>query len=367
MRRIVYFMRTIMIGVALFPTSTYAKTLNELPGESVYASPTDQDAIYRIIGNSEDFIKRLDNTYGGMSVVKESITPVYWADFLEYALTGVFEIRPAVMVGGHLEENSSNKEPNYFVAKVLTPDGAYAGDIGFYVEGNIATLANISPSQQLIRRAIDKGLLPSDIYVPLGNPTVSETYYADRAEQIHISSNRDSAIPTSEVRFVSVSYLGDVFYVNDGETEFLVGLVGSLPLELSEPIWYDIFGYEPNGIAYVDDDLKAIAEKALRGNKELMAEIAAWEAAHPGERYDYHGGGGGLSLLGSTLDDGQANLKSNFGDPSTPSLGVIIGAISGSLLLVAAAAFILLRARSQAHARHNSEAASSQQKPTIIT
>jgi len=186
------------------------ESLVEVPGDSVYASPSEQDAIYEIIENSEAFVEFLNNYFRGIGVciVKESITPYYYyVDFLEYAKTGVFDVKPVVIVDGRMDRDSDKDEPNCFVAKaVTTDDGVFAGDITFYVENGVAEHWSSGLSQQILRRAN-----PSDFYILSGNPSASRTYYAEHAERIQALTNKDFLMSAAEVRYVSISNIGVVF------------------------------------------------------------------------------------------------------------------------------------------------------------
>jgi len=348
MKRLIFLLLAIGLGSVLFPPSAFAKTINEVPGEAVYASTSEQDAIYKTIEESGDFLQNMDDILGGICMVKESITPVYQADFFEYARTGVFEIKPLVTINGYTDWNSDEKEPNYYMAKTVTPEGLFAGDIGFYIEGNVATIASFRPSQQILRYAITKDYLPSDSYIPSGNPLVSNVYYADHAEQIRNLTKRDSLVPANEVRFVSIRNVGLVFYINDGDTEVLIGITPGLAPELPEPIYYEIFSIETDSIVSIDENLKKIADKALQDHDKLMAEIQAWEAAHPGERYDSYTGSGFLSDGSASGEVWQPYLESDIEGLGTLHEGVIISIIAGSLLLIGVASVLFLRTRKQA-------------------
>ena len=335
-----------------------AKTMDEVLGESVYASPSEQDAIYEIIENSEHFINMLKKD--GIRVVKESITPIYQVNFLEYARTGIFEIKPVVAVEGRIDwtSDSTRSEPsNYFAAKMVTSEGWFAGDIWFYVENGVARVTCGLESKQFMSYLISIGELNLDLDMVLrsNSPTVSTVYYADHVEQISAFAGR--VVPADEVRLVMVSNVATVFYINDGKTEGLVSTIPGLAPELREPIYYDIFGsYEPTGIVYVDEALKAIADAVLQEHIEYVAE---WEAlvtalkAKYGDDYWLYlpVGGGDLSsyFVGDDLFDASVidldSSTSDISDTNDINPGIIIGAVSASLLLAAAVSFFVLRSK----------------------
>ena len=143
-------------------------------------------------------------------------------------------------------------------------------------------------------------------------------------------------------------------YINDGKTETLVSAIPGLAPDLREPIYYEVFGYT-DGIVYVDESLKTIADRALQEHTEFMAEIAAWEAAHPGELYPYVGGGG---LSSDFVDEGLFDASvigldsstSNTSDTNGINPDVVVGIILVSVMLVAAISFlVVLRTRKRTH------------------
>ena len=49
-----------------------------------------------------------------------------------------------------------------------------------------------------------------------------------------------------------------------------------------------VSGKTVGGIAYVDADLKALADKSVEDDKSYEADIATWVKAHPGEDFPYY-------------------------------------------------------------------------------
>lgn len=86
MKKFIYFI-LIIGGVIMFSACSPVNNGVNIPGESVYATKTEQEYIYEIMLKSDKFINILE--YDGVRVVKDSITPVYIADILEYAKQGI--------------------------------------------------------------------------------------------------------------------------------------------------------------------------------------------------------------------------------------------------------------------------------------
>ena len=63
-----------------------------IPGDSVYASISEQDELFELIQNHSDFKSFLDQQ--GITVEKDSITLVYTLDLDEYANTEQFSLEP---------------------------------------------------------------------------------------------------------------------------------------------------------------------------------------------------------------------------------------------------------------------------------
>ena len=157
MKRLSCLLLAIGVCMAMNPTSAYAKSLDEVPGESVYGSVSEQDDINSIIERSEGLLGVLDILYHGIYIIKESITPVYLADFLDYAKTGIFEMNRWADVKG-----------DAYWAKTMTPEGVFAGDLLFFIKDDIALYSGFSPSQQYYKYIIDHGFVEPNYYVPGG-------------------------------------------------------------------------------------------------------------------------------------------------------------------------------------------------------
>ncbi|MDR0221427.1 MAG: hypothetical protein LBI54_08510 [Lachnospiraceae bacterium] len=233
-------------GAMMFSVGALAASGKDVPGESVYGSKAEQDAVYEIIQNSEDLRFLKDN---GIIVLSESIMPIYEASLLEYAETGVFAVRPNIVL-----DNGA-----VYVAKTTTTEGVFVSDLRFYVKDGAAYhLWSAPPNNQKKSHS-----------------------YADHAERIQSLTNKESFVPIGEVRYVAVDRLGYVFYVNDGKTEALVNISAA----------DDVFYKKNREIIYVGEELKKIADERLAEQKAFLMGKAAWEAANPGKEWTFTGDG----------------------------------------------------------------------------
>jgi hypothetical protein len=256
--------KTILVFLAIgcmvmFPFGVFAGNWDAVPGGSVYASGAEQDEIYGIIQKSELFVNSMKNH--GVGIMKESITPIYTADFLEYARTGVFTIIPHVT--GHFKEVPENGGGQVYMVKAVTTRG-FAGFYIFYVEDGIAYHTSFFPSAQL----------------EPGNTSIVSPYYADHARRVASLTGREAPLPASDVRLVQAGSLGTVFYVNNEGLEALI-VIGA-----DGRIFYGDSGE----IAYFDDELRGKANELLHEHNDMLKWAEEWKTANPGEEFSHTGG-----------------------------------------------------------------------------
>jgi hypothetical protein len=247
----------LLTSATMLLPATFAMSRDDIPGMSVYAPPSEQEELYDIIQNSEMMMRSLDSK--GV-IVKESIAPVYRACFLEYAETGVLRIWPHIMERV-IKAESESLDGNYYYAKTVTANGLFAGNMNFYIEDSIAYTNGFAPTPVL--KEYWKGIPEPHI-----GPTSKS--YADHAERIRQLLGRDTFVPTDQVRYVWVDHLGEVFYINDGEREALVVIIGS----------EDVFYGEAGEVVFIGDELQATAKIVEQKFYERMREIAALVAEH---------------------------------------------------------------------------------------
>jgi hypothetical protein len=262
-------MFAIIGGTAMIPFSLFAAKGSEMPGVSVYGTKAEQDTVYEAVQNPGGLNAFLDNNK--ITIIKESITPVYVASLYEYAETGVFTIRP---------ETRRDNEIAYR-AKTVTANGAFAGNMKFYVLDGVAYMSSFTPN-----RVPGFSFEPS--YGFEGNESLVSYSYADHAKRVQSLTGRESFVPVSKVRYVGVEGLGNVFYVNDGKTEALVYIDGD----------GGVFSQGPGEIVYVGKELKKAANEKLAERKASLKRKAEWEAANPGKAWSFTGSGGAAAASG---------------------------------------------------------------------
>jgi hypothetical protein len=258
----------IMGGAMMVSFNAFAAEASEVPSVSVYGTKAEQDAVMEAIQKTEQSMYTI-NKYS-ITLIKESIMPVYKADLLEYAETGVFTIRPDL--GG-----KDNNVQSY-MAKTVTADGVFAGHMVIDVQDGFAYLQFRPTSAVKGFERNREGLSYS---------------YADHARRVQKAVGRDAFVPVGEVRYVAVGDLGFVFYVNDGKTEALVKILASR----------DVFADQDREIVYIGDEvLKKFADERLAMHKEHLAEVAEWEAANPGKVWGFAGYNTDVSSSGLPRD-----------------------------------------------------------------
>lgn len=123
--------------ITFVPFTVFAE---EAESNMVYTTKSIQESFYQLTQNdSFDYFKALE--YDNLKIVKESITTVYTVDMQEYAESGQFDLKP--MVKG-LKQNTN--AGNVYIAKVVTAENAYGGNIMFYIEVEVAYNIRFTPS-----------------------------------------------------------------------------------------------------------------------------------------------------------------------------------------------------------------------------
>lgn len=240
-----------------------------IPGDSVYASISEQDELFELIQNHSDFKSFLDQQ--GITVEKDSITSVYTLDLDEYANTEQFSLEPLCI---NSKGKPKKESGNVYAAKTQTTSNTFGGNLKFYVEDDYAFLLGFTPSAETYDNAVPNAF------------TMASCDYEDHAERIKDILGTEGLIPADSVRYVEIPYLGTAFYIQYEEFEVIVYL-----------------GYE--GIA--SDTAVEVRGELLDEAKEYhlkqeaqRREYEEWKREHPGEEWSYTGGGGGAALSGRT-------------------------------------------------------------------
>ena len=255
--KIIKLTAAILLAAILFTAA--ACSLPAESGGSVYASPEDRDHVYDCaLKDSFDYHNMMVNE--GLSIVRESITPVFRFDLLEYAETGKLSITPYAI---NAEDADS---PRLYTAKVINAENEFAGNMTLYVDSGIAhSLGFVHAAAQNERYGC------------------ASCSYTDHAERIASLLGSEEPILPEDVKYLSVVWIGECFYVQRNGNEYLVpiGTAGS----------------EVGKAAVINENgLRSIAGEYRTYYEDLLKQKEEWEKSHPGEEYSPILGGQARSL-----------------------------------------------------------------------
>lgn len=257
-KQIISFMIILILCLTL-STNIYA--LEEK--ETVYASPEKQNEIYSML-NDESYNGYKYLKYDNLTILKESITKVYYVSTLDYARSGILEVVPITYEGSS----------DVYVAKTINSNGEYAGNLQFYIKDGIAYRLLFEPTYFAF----------PDIYVGIDDPKcMASCSYADHAQRIQKILNRSSFVPIDKVKYVLFEGWGNAFYIED-DTGVHIIPVGSL---------YKYGGYYDTDREVNINELKEFADRFLERHNDLIKEKEAWEKEHPGQSFASLGAAGG--------------------------------------------------------------------------
>ena len=221
-------------------------------GTMVYASPAEQDAIYDLIikNGIEENSKELKNR--GLTILKESITPVYSVDMIEYAKTGNLKMSRDYRTYEGCQWKT-------YIAKTITSDGQFGGNVTLRVSGNKILRTHLSNSSHLFYENANLTSFPASCS------------YADHAERIRICLGKSEIIPVENVRYLDNDSTG-MFYVKDGDKEYFI------------PVGYE----KSNSHERIDavlsiSDMEALAQEYLRIENENQKSYEEFQKTHPGQ------------------------------------------------------------------------------------
>ena len=285
MKKTCIFITSIVILIFFCCTMVMAA---ESEQDMVYVSNSNRESIYQTTQN-ESFDYYLALQQDGLQIVKESITPVYTIDMIDYAKTDSITVKP--LLSGKFDDVKN--QGNVFVAKTIMSNGAYGGNIMFYVENGIARFMTFSPSGALQK------------YFPEGTNSRFEasTSYADHAVRIKKILNQEDIVSPNDVKFILIEDIGQFFYVTTKSGQFFI------------PI-----GYQNTDASYGVDllltitDIKELAQIQYDAYIQHIARKDAWEKEHPGETYDLTGYERGAPVLsGCSYVDNILNIPEYLG------------------------------------------------------
>lgn len=233
----------------------------------VYASGEQLDQIYELLQKDSYNRKKLLEV-NSLTIVKESITPVYTVDLVKYAETGKMSVVP--MWRGNIGCVPSEGSGNVYVAKTITSDKQYGGNIMFYIENGVAYNLEYSPSK----------------YSPMwdeGGSYPASSSYADHATRISSALKEPEFVSVYDVKYVYISEeLGGFFHISNNDHDIFFS-IGYVSVETSNKSTNNVdYSIEPNELLNYAKDYSAKWGAYLK-------EKAEWAAAHPGEIWDRTG------------------------------------------------------------------------------
>lgn len=308
----------------------------------VYASGEQLNQIYEALQkDSYDFKNALE--IDSLTIVKESITLVYTLNMLEYAKSGKLNVVPMWCSHTGLESRGNG---NVYIAKTITSDKQYGGNIMFYIENGVAYNLNYSPSEY------------SPMWEKAGGMYPASSSYADHAARISSALKETNFVSVHDVKYVVIDSVGEFFYVSNAKHNDLIS-TGYVSTNASnkpiETIDYSIDATE---------ELLNIAKDYSDKTEAYLKEKAEWEAMHPGEIWDVTGGVGispiitGCSRVDNILDIASylnidysvdfesANNFENAADVDAPSVideWGTFGIIGSAIIVVAICLFFVVK------------------------
>ncbi len=251
------FILSVIVVLALSLTMLIPAYANE-EKEMVYANENTQNEIYSMLNDSSfDYYAALqaDN----LIIVKESITRVYTISLLEYAQNEILDVKPMTSGSG----NNS-----VYIAKVVTTEGIYAGNIKFYIKNGTAYNLLFSPSPVL-----------SEYYIGVDNPHyIASCSYADHAKRIQGILKRSSFVSIDKVKYIVIDDVVEGFLVED-EATFSIIPVGYIPTE----------GLDTVDVNLTSSDLSDLASEYSDNYNKQLTEKEEWASKHPDEQWSYTG------------------------------------------------------------------------------
>lgn len=312
----------LLICLLTLSLTCYAETNKS--GSMVYTSGEQLDQIYELLqSDSYDLKKALE--INSLIILKESITPVYTLNLSEYARSKKMNVVPMWRSHSGL---TSNGKGNVYVAKIVTLDKQFGGNIMFYIENGVAYNMMYTPSEY------------SPMWGASDDKYPASTSYADHASRISVALKETEFVSVYDVKYVVIDSVGDFFYVsNDKHDRFFA--TGYVSVNSSNSSIDDVdFSMEATG------ELLNIANDWWSKEKTYLEEKAKWEAMHPGEIWDMTGEAGvapiitGCSQMNNILDiasylniDYSLSSNQDFNDKSVNDSDVTVNNVDTKEIL----------------------------------
>lgn len=230
MRKIIFGGLAAALCTAMISARAFAADI--LNDKSVYAE--DQQLIAQAMGSWE---------YDGKKVMPDpgTIMPVYGASIYDYAQTGSFEVTPLMLA----DANGNITEDQHYISDAIDENGNFVGTMELLFGGKYTGIGSYLPSAK--------------------NKVESVAFNSDAKRINALMKKRGLNTSCNEIKLVSVTGLGFVYYIDNGEGKLLAaanlgGVNGNF------------FNNENGGLIVIDDDFKAKAEAELKSYNTYLEE-----------------------------------------------------------------------------------------------
>ncbi len=196
MKRLIIILITIIAITSMILLCIF---INKKDQTLFYASSEQQDLIYDRIMSSEELKAELEA--GSLTVIKESIAPMYGIDLAEYSKNGELKAEHKPTVVG---------DDWIYMAKVITEKGDFAANLRLYIGDDSFSYSFIESYAYAVAENI------SDDYWYLESWS-----YADHAEEIKNILGSDKIIPASDVKYTTTA-IGDFFFIDNEQYKVLI-------------------------------------------------------------------------------------------------------------------------------------------------
>lgn len=264
---------------------------NILSNKSVYADKRESIAVEA---------GTMDDDSGIISVDPNTVMPYYYASLYDYSRTGKLEIIP------YAQKNGNDNVGERFVANAVNADGEFAGTVEF----------NIGGPHPGIR-----------VFAPSSNKADSIAFEPNARRINAVMKKQNIDADCQEIKLVFVVGLGNVYYINNGTSEFFAA-------SNFEEVNGEVFNDENGGIIEIGDDLKAYMERRIAAEEEYQREVL--DKLAPGENPPEGGYETPRFKVDNTpyLDSSETpSTPGNTGNTDNPNTGGVSSALAGGIAL----------------------------------
>ncbi len=223
------------------PSNTTSAT--ELVASDIAVNITKNTSLYAANRKSiPTFSSEKSEYFCAYTTAKDTAIPLYSIDIYDYARTGDFKIEPILT-----KNSGEDKKVQKYIANAINEKGEVVGLAGFTVDGKNPGLTSFSPKDK------------SDVL----------DFGPDARRINSIMLKRGINPQCKEIKLAQNNKLGYVYYINNGESEYLaaVGMGGLTSFA-------ELFNEENEGLVEIDENFKAFADKKLAELEEYKEQLS---------------------------------------------------------------------------------------------